>query len=170
MSRRMRDRYMRDRRKRRMDYEYAHPEYDSRYDSARGRDRYYPEEYYMDDKRYSERDRSYRRDYHESDYEKEYEDDLKDWTTKLKRFDRFGLSKEQVIQQAKDMGVKFKDFTEDEFYTIYLMHISDYPTIANEYHTYLNMAKSWLEDDDIKLDPSDKVCKYLYEIVLADED
>lgn len=31
-------------------------------------------------------------------------------------------------------------------------------------------AKAWLEDEDLHIEPSEKVCKYLYEIVLADED
>lgn len=64
----------------------------------------------------------------------------------------------------------FDDYDEEEFYAIYLMHVSDYPTIANEPHTYLGMAKSWLEDKDLKIDPSTKVCKYMYEIVMADEE
>jgi hypothetical protein len=32
------------------------------------------------------------------------------------------------------------------------------------------MAKAWLEDKDLEIEPSEKVCKYLYEIVMAEED
>ena len=111
-----------------------------------------------------------RRDYADDDYDKEYEEDLHKWIEKLKRKDRFGLSKDQVIQKAKEMRVEFKDFDEEEFYAIYLMQVSDYPSISNDSRMYLSMAKSWLEDDDIAVDPSEKVCKYLYEIVMPEED
>lgn len=80
------------------------------------------------------------------------------------------MTKENVVAKAKEMRVEFKDFDEEEFYAIYLMHVSDYPSISNDARIYLSMAKSWLEDNDIAVDPSEKVCKYLYEIVLGDED
>lgn len=205
-------RYMRDRANRRnyrnSDYDYQMDSrnssniYGDRYDSARNRDRFYPEEYYMGVEQYREYDRDYDydyarnrrnyrndyaingigrpreynrrnrdyRDYAEEDMDEEYKADLKKWISKLKKSDRFGLSKEQVIQKAKDMKVEFKEYDEDEFYAIYLMHISDYPSVANEPHTYLAMAKAWLEDKDLNIDPSEKVCKYLYEIVMAEED
>ena len=117
------------------------------------------------------REYNYRnRDYAEDDMDMEYEEDLKKWTQKLKKNDRFGLSKDQVMQKAKEMKADFKDYDEDEFYAIYLMHISDYPSIANEPHTYVAMAKAWLEDKDLHISPSEKVCKYLYEIVMADDE
>ena len=195
---RSRERYMRDRVERRMrrnrrgrdygypmDYRGSYPEYDYRGNSTRGRDRHYNEEYYMGNERYDEPYRDYgydmrgdyrgdyrrgMRDYADDDYDKEYHEDLMDWQNKLKKYDRFGLNKEQAIQKAKSMKVDFKDYDEDEFYTIYLMHVSDYPTIANEPNTYLAMAKAWLEDKDLDIEPSEKVCKYLYEIVMADEE
>lgn len=171
----------------RMDYRDNRDQYDSRYDSARGRDRYYPEERYMereqsrkyprmydydmrnDNRSYDRRDNRDNRDYAEDEMDEEYKQDLKKWISKIKKDDRFGLSKDQVLQKAKDMNVEFEEFNEDEFYAIYLMHVSDYPSVANEPHTYLAMAKAWLEDKDLKIDPSEKVCKYLYEIVMADE-
>lgn len=76
---------------------------------------------------------------------------------------------EQVIKEAKSMGVKFEEYDEMEFYTTYLMMISDYPRVANEYHTYLSMAKDWLEDDDVEMMGSDKLCAYYYEIVKGGE-
>lgn len=175
-------------------------QYGDRYDSARTRDRYSDERYDMDyefprdsrriydydmrrnyrdsdyaiggigrPREYNRRNRDYR-DYAEEDMDEEYEEDLKKWIQKLKKSDRFGLSKEQVIQKAKEMKVDFKDYEPEEFYAIYLMHISDYPSVANEPHTYLAMAKAWLEDKDLQISPSEKVCKYLYEIVMAEED
>ena len=186
-----RGQYMRDRAERRrsrrgrdygypMDYGYGYPEYNTRGDYTMGRDRRYDERHYMGyeqpyesrriyDYGYDMRGRDYR-DYGDDDYDKEYHEDLKEWTEKLKRYDRFGLSKDQVIQKAKEMGVTFSEYEPDEFYTTYLMQVSDYPQIANEPHTYLAMAKAWLEDKDIDLDGSEKLCKYMYEIAMADQD
>jgi hypothetical protein len=140
----------------------------------------YMNEYYGRDQRrdYNDYNRDYNdyndygRDYGDyNDYasmDKEYEEDLKKWAQKLKKHDRFGLKEEEVFQKAKDMKVKFEDFSEDEFYTTYLMMISDYPSIANEPHTYLAMAKNFLEDKDIAVSPSEKLCIYMYEIVMGE--
>lgn len=190
---RRRERYMRDRAERRnyrrrdrmyapMDYNYDYTEHRNNYDSTRNRDRYNDEERYMGYERPYESRRIYDynydmrydyrrgRDYADNDYDEEYHEDLEKWTKKLKRYDRFNLTKEQVMQKAKDMKVSFEEYEPDEFYAIYLMHVSDYPQVANEPHTYLAMAKAWLEDKDINIDPSEKVCKYMYEIAMADED
>lgn len=189
-SRNSRGQYMRDRaeRKRYQDYGYQmdhrHDRRESRgrYDTRMDRDRYYPEEYYMDYKQSREsgrvrnsdlrRDREYdsRSDYADDDYEKEYHEDLKEWIEGLKKFDKFALLKDQVLKKASEMGVRFEEYEPEEFYAIYLMHVSDYPTIANDPHTYLAMTKSWLEDKDINIEPSEKVCRYMYEIAMADED
>lgn len=147
-----------------MDYDYDRRDYgDYDYDS-RGDYRDYA-------RRGIGRPREYdRRDYADDELDEDYEEDLKKWIEKLKKKDRFGLSKDQVIQKAKEMRVKFDDYDENEFYAVYLMQVSDYPTISNDSRMYLNMAKSWLEDDDIAVSPSEKLCKYMYEIVMADED
>lgn len=148
--------------------------YDMDYEQRREYDRNYDYDMRGDYGDYARRGvgrpREYdRRDYADDDLDEEYEQDLHKWIEKLKKKDRFGQPKEQVIQKAKEMRVDFKDYSEDEFYAIYLMQVSDYPSISNDPRIYMNMAKQWLEDDDIAVDPSEKVCKYLYEIVL-DED
>lgn len=178
--------YMRDRRDRQMQKDQRRRDYgydmDYAYDYARGRDR---NEYYEDQRasrggdyairgigrprEYNKRDRDYR-DYADEDYEEEYKEDLEEWTKKLKKYDRFNMPKEQLFAIAKQMGINFNEYDEEELYAIYLMQVSDYPSISNEPRVYLEMAKSWLEDKDLKIDPSEKVCKYLYEIVMADED
>ena len=185
-----RDRYLRERayrekRRNRNDYRDYRPEYDSRRNSYDYGYRYDFEGENMDYKqpreygRYNDYDmRDYRRgrdmrdyrDYAEGDYDKEYEYDLEKWINKLKKQDRFNMEKEQILSTAKQMGVKFKEYDEDEFYAIYLMHVTDYPTVSNDPRMYLSMAKEWLEDKDINIDGSTKVCKYMYEIVMADED
>lgn len=171
-------------------YGNSYPEYDNRRGSMDSKYRYdyeredmdyqRPREYSNDygyDMRDYRRDyrrdyldyNDYRRDYADDDYDKKYHKDLKKWTEKLKKFDRFNIPKEQIISNAKQMNVEFKDYDEDEFYAIYLMHISDYPSVSNDSRMYLGMAKAWLEDKDLEIEPSEKVCKYLYEIVLADD-
>lgn len=101
--------------------------------------------------------------------EKEYEKNLHEWVNKLKSKDRFGVPKEQVIKQAENMGVKFNKFTPDEFYAVYLMLISDHKKVANDYNMYISLAKDWLEDDDVAEQGGDKLCAYLYYIVLGEK-
>lgn len=135
------------------------------YDSARNSRRDYEpygHEYYYPPLASQDYARS-RRDYgHE---EKHYEEDLEEWTEKLQKKDRFRIKKEDIINSAKTMGVKFDEFSEEEFYAVYLMMVSDYKAVANDFRSYLNMAKEWLMDDDIEVSPSEKVCIYMYEIV-----
>lgn len=101
---------------------------------------------------------------------KDYEKKLKEWIQKLKKKDRFGSSKDDIIRKAKSMDVKFDKFDEDEFYATYLMMVSDYKHVANDPHHYLAMAKEWLMDDDVELTGSDKLCAYLYTIVLGEDE
>lgn len=150
-----------------MDERHDYAEYD------RGDYRRYDREYEDErDYRDYEYDREHRRDYdYEEDYaseKKDYEKKLKEWIQKLKRKDRFGSSKEDIIRKAKSMDVKFDEFDEDEFYAVYLMMVSDYKHVANDPHHYLAMAKEWLMDDDVEMTGSDKVCAYLYTIVLGE--
>lgn len=121
--------------------------------------------------------RDYRMDYRGdyNDYAKEgkeqYEKDLHKWIEKLKSKEtKFKISKEQVAQHAKSMGVKFDKFTEDEFYAVYLMLVSDYKNIGVEPTIYVRMAKDFLMDDDIAVSPSEKVCIYMYEIVMGEKE
>ena len=161
-----------------MDYNYSMPEYDSRYD-YRGSE--YPREHSrpMQYELYGVGGMRPRMDYdygynygydYAKESEKEYEKDLHEWVEKLKKYDRFGWSKEQVIQQAKDMGVKFSDYDEMEFYATYIMLMSDFKKTGNDPYIYLSMAKEFLEDDDVKLKGSEKLCAYLYTIVLGEEE
>lgn len=114
------------------------------------------------------RDMVYRPDYKHID--NEYHEELKEWVEKLKRKDKFGMSYEQVIQQAEDMGVRFRNYDELEFYTTYLMLVSDYGDLINDPTIMLKMAKAFLEDDDIEVSPSEKLCIYFYQIVLGEDD
>lgn len=166
-------------------------DYDYENDMARGRDRaqnvsypmygiggYRPYETDMAEYDYARRSgRS--RDYTDYDYDMNYDyaeaddewkEDLKKWSEKLKKHDRFNMPKDQVLQNAKQMGIKFDEYDENEFLTTYYMVLSDYPKIANEPHSYLAMAKDWLEDKDSALKGSEKLCAYYYEIIKGGEE
>ena len=109
-------------------------------------------------------------DYASEDMEKEWKEHLKKWQEELKRYDRFNMPKDQVIQNARQMGVEFDKYNEEEFLTTYYMVMSDYPSIANEPHTYISLAKDWLEDEDSKLKGSEKLSAYYYEVINAGEE
>lgn len=157
----------RPRRDRGMDYELYTPEYDIRYDYSYD-GRYPREEYYGNYERPKQRGRysgSYMMDYSNDVSDKEYHHDLEEWKKKLKAKDRFNMSKDEILRKAKEMNASFNGYDEEEFYTTYLMHVSDYLNISNDPHAYIAMAKQFLEDDDIAVSPSEKLCTYLYEIV-----
>lgn len=144
------------------DYERDYARYDREYDRDYAR---YDRDY--------EYDREYRsRDYARYDYaeeDEEYKEDLEEWSEKLKRKDRFKIPKEQIIQRAKSMGVKFDEYEEDEFLTAYYYVMNAYPTTTNDYNVYLKMAKEFLEEKDIAVSPSEKLCIYMYKIVKGEE-
>lgn len=177
-------------RDRAMDYNYDYPERDSRYvDRHYGKPTH--QERYMGSQQYREYNRpmdyemygygigSIRPmindygmypDYSSEDMDHEWKQDLHEWTEKLKKHDRFNVPKEQLIHNARQMGVKFDSYSEDEFLTTYYMVMSDFPQIANEPHTYLALAKDWLHDTDSKLQGADKLCAYYYEVINAGEE
>ena len=163
----------------RADYDYDMPRDGRDYDMAQnvsypmyGIGGYRPYEGDMADYDYARRS-GRGRDYYDYDYaqeDEEWKQHLKKWSEKLKKKDRFNMPKDQVLQNAKQMGVKFEDYNEEEFLTTYYMVLSDYPKIANEPHTYLALAKDWLEDKDTALKGSEKLCAYYYEIVKGGEE
>lgn len=170
-----------------MDNRNSHSEYDSRYNSNYDAN-YGTSDGHYDAERYGEynrpmeyeifgemtyRDRGDyyggdgRNDYALEDPGQEYKKELEEWIKKMKSKDRFQLSKQEVLNKAKQMGVKFEEFSEEEFYATYLAMITDYKNVGNDPHIYLSLAKQFLEDDDIELSPSEKVYAYLNYIVLG---
>lgn len=109
-------------------------------------------------------------DYASEDMEKEWKEDLKEWCEELKKYDRFNLPKDQVINQARQMGLKFQDYNEEEFYTTYLMKISDdEDSLISNPQMAIIMAKNFLEDKDSKLKGAEKLCAYFYEVIEGGE-
>lgn len=123
-------------------------------------------QYYRGDYNY---DYGYDYGYDYASGEEDYKKELEKWSNKLKQKDRFNLGKEEVIRKAKEMQVKFDEFSEEEFYAVYLMILSDFKNISNDPHMYIKMAKDWLMDDDIKVSPSEKVWLYYHYIVSGKE-
>ena len=101
--------------------------------------------------------------------EEKYRHEIKKLTEELKSKDRFNIKMEDLIQQAKQMGVRFEQFTEEEFYLAYLMIMSTFRNAANDHRMYLSMTKDWLESHITKFKGSDKICAYIYEIVKGGE-
>lgn len=123
---------------------------------------------------YDMNDYGYEYDYDMRDYEhedKKWKEHLKKWCEDLKRHDRFNMPKDQVLHSAKQMGVKFEHYNEEEFMTTYYMIISDYDNqlIPSPQEAIL-FAKEWLEDKDSKLKGSEKLCAYYYEVVKGGEE
>ena len=163
-----RNEYLRNRASGRDGYRGRHVE--PRFEEHRPYRREYDYGYDYDESRYRREEPRHRYEERSSKYEyddldKEYKSDLKEWIEKLKHKDKFRLSTPDIIHKAKSMGVRFEDYDEVEFEAVYYMLISDFTNISNDPHTYLAMAKSFLEDDDIEVSPSEKVCIYFYKIV-----
>lgn len=151
----------RDRADERRDYER-----DYNYDRDYNNDYRSYDRYDSGDRRYDRYDYDYRgRDYAEKEMDEEYDQDLKEWTEKLKKHDRFGLSESDIVNKAKSMGIRFEEYNEEEFIATYFMMQSDYKNVGNDAHIYLQMAKSFLEDKDAEKQGSEKLCIYMYEIV-----
>ena len=119
-------------------------------------------------------DMNYDYNYDMRDYaseEEEWKKHLKKWCEELKHYDKFNMPKDQVINQARQMKVKFDNYNEEEFYVTYLMKISDdEDNLIPNPQMAIIMAKNFLEDKDSKLKGSDKLCAYYYEIIKGGEE
>lgn len=173
-----------------MDYGNYYPEYDSRYT-----DRHYGER--MGQERYmgNQQPREHHRpmeyemygvggfrpmhdygmypypDYSSEDMEKEWKEHLKKWCEELKRYDRFNMPKDQIIQTARQMGVRFDNYNEEEFLTTYYMVISDdEDSLISNPQMAIIMAKNWLKDKDSKLKGAEKLSAYYYEVIKGGEE
>lgn len=130
----------------------------------------YNSDYHMN-YNYSPYDYEYRRDRKaEREEEDEYYKELDKWTNKLKRKNKFNINEQQVLDMAKRSNLKMEDYDEKELYATFLMMVSDYGKVSSDPQAYIEMAKAFLEDDDTELKGSEKLCKYLYAIVLDDDE
>lgn len=166
----MRRDYRRDRDYRRHDRNYKrdynssdYREYDSRYDRESN-------DYRYNDYRYSNNDYRYdSRDYSHGDYLDR--DEIDTWIEMLQReFDNQSkemFSKEKIQRRATEIGVRFEDFTQEEFYVTVIMLFSDYKNVLGSasIDVYIKLAKAFLEDKDSKLKGAEKLATYFDEFV-----
>lgn len=115
----------------------------------------------------------YGMDYGEGDYKLEKQD-IEEWTKKLMKGiddkEKEMFQKEKVLNKAKEMGVKFEDFTPEEFYVTVLMVYTDYcKTLGSaNIDLYLRLAKDWLMDDDVEMKYSEKLASYYDNVVMPE--
>ena len=137
-----------------------------------GRDGHdYPMDYMGYDRR-----RDYRgyRDYAGDYGEKLTRDELDRWSRELmssvEEKDRQMFSKENVLKKAREMGIKFEEVSEDEFYVTTLMMLTDYcKTLGTaSMDLYLKLAKDWLWDEDADVQGGEKLAVY-FDNVIAGE-
>lgn len=117
----------------------------------------------------------YGRDYENGDMQDYYDremdfmdDKMESLKRKLEEKDKFRMTKNQVISQARSNGAKFNEYDEDEFYLTYLMMCCDYKDVSNDPMMFIKMAKAFLEDDDIAVSPSEKLSIYIDKIVMGE--
>lgn len=128
------------------------------------------------------------RDYRDYEYERDYgeEDfyltrhDYKAWEHKLKNADGSHgkhFDDDKLISEAKRYGVRFEDYSEDDFIIATNMLYSDYCEVFKNIITqsaepmfYVKMAKAFLEDKDAKIKGSEKLAMYYYCFVDDEED
>lgn len=107
------------------------------------------------------------------DYEGGYltDDEMMHWQRRMKESlpesEAEGISREKVLKRAKDMGLEFDKFSENEFYTAFLMSYTDnYKTFGKSaLDTYIRLAKNFLCDDDAGVRYGEKLATYYDAIV-----
>lgn len=147
---------------------------------GRGRDMGYDYNYYMD---YDYARRGGRRDYgdYRYDYAGDYgenltKEELEHWKKKLMQEvdekDKQYFSKEMISQKAKQMGMSFDKFSEEELELTTLMMYTDYcKTLGtSNMDLYVRLAKDWLEDKDVAVKGGEKLAVYHDCIVEGEDD
>lgn len=105
-------------------------------------------------------------DYNYEEKEKEFKHKMKEWSHKLKQQAMFNMPEHDIINQARQMGVKFDKYDEDDFLATYYMLMSDLKLDSiNSPQAYMILAKQWLEDKDSELKGAEKLSAYYCEIV-----
>ena len=167
---------------------YVDRDYDYDYDSRRGRD--YADERRDYDMRRGDYDmRGMDRDYdmrrgdmrafdvrgYYDGHNKRYLDSrmLEKWSKRLMKEveekDKQFLKMENIMKRAESMGIKFEEFTPDEFYVTLLMLFTDFSKALGTVNPdiFIKMAKYWLCDEDAGLQYGEKLAAYYYHIVEA---
>ena len=102
-------------------------------------------------------------------------DELEEWKMKLMREvedkDKPFLTKDAIMQKAKQMGAEMKDYNEDELLISVLMAYADYckaikPYVGSNIDIYIALGKAWLEDKDVSVKGSEKLAIY-YDCIVS---
>lgn len=161
--------------------DYAERNYDSRSDYTSGPmhfgyDRRYDgnEMYENDMRRRSQTTGRYMRDRHSG--KQLPEEELDRWIRalmgELEEKDRQQLKMDNVIRRAKEMGISFDKFTEEEFYVTLLMLHTDLSKAFGVTLTldhWIKAAKAWLCDPDAAKRYGKKLAAY-YESIVEEDD
>lgn len=111
-----------------------------------------------------------RRDYgydYAGDYgEKLSKQEIEHWHQRLMHEvddkDRNFFSKENIASKARQMGIEFDKFSEDELALVALMMYTDYcKTLGtSNMDLYIRLAKDWICDDDVAVKYGEKIAVY----------
>ena len=94
------------------------------------------------------------------------DDELMQWSKKLMskvdEKDKPFFTIENIKKKAMEMGIKFEEFTFEEFYTTALMMYTDYGKTLGSANMdiYLRLAKDWLCDEDAEMQYGEKLAAY----------
>ena len=104
----------------------------------------------------------YAGDYGENLTREELEQWKKKLTNELDEKDKQFFSKENITNKAKQMGINFDKFTEEELEVATMMVYTDYcKTLGtSNMDLYLRLAKDWLEDEDVAVKGGEKLAIY----------
>ena len=161
------------------------PKRDKKYDDERDMPRHYRDDeseydyrHYDNEHAKSHHSHDYMADEHHRQYEHDYAEDkpmhltkkdFKHWEKKIENADgTMGRkwSKEQIMPIAQQLGIKFADFTEDDYVMTMNMLYSDYcKVLGADGVMYGKLAKAFLEDDDFEGTGSEKLALYYHCIV-----
>lgn len=107
----------------------------------------------------------YRGDYHKKPQmlnDRELMDFSKRLLEEVDEKEKHMFKLESIEKKAKELGIKFEEFTMEEFYTVVLMMFTDYRKTlgTSSMDVYLRLAKDWLCDEDTAVQYGEKLATY----------
>lgn len=113
------------------------------------------------------------KDYGYDGHNKLAKKDIKKWEKSLENADGTKGKKydvEQVEQTAKQVGVRFDEYSPESFTMVVNMMYADYcKVLGSDMMIYIKLAKAFLEDDDFDGEPEEKLMLYYKCIVEKDD-
>ena len=80
----------------------------------------------------------------------------------LDKSDREAFALDKIVKRAKDMGIKFNEYTEEELGVATLMMYTDYCKTLGKasIDMYIKLARDFLEDKDAGVKNGEKLAAY----------